>query len=46
MLHVEEFLKSKKHCIYKRKYIVNDHPVVSALRGSLEPLWTPAKSAS
>ena len=25
MLHVEEFLKSKKHCIYKSKYVVNDH---------------------
>ena len=25
MLHVENFLKSEKHCIYKSKYVVNDH---------------------
>jgi hypothetical protein len=25
MLHVEQFLKIKKHCIHKSKYAVNDH---------------------
>jgi hypothetical protein len=29
MLHVEEFLKSKKHCIYKSNYVVNDHTLIS-----------------